>query len=201
MARRPASGGAKTNPRTSGSWSMAGRRETVRVDDGFVTEYPEADPRATEACIALLIVGDALNAEYSRRLDHTIGVSQTVFNALAVIDGAEENLTPSEIGERTLTSSATMTAVLDVLEANGWTQRVPNPADRRSVLIQITPHGRTTADQVLPGIHGLERRIVEGLTKTEAKQLLALLDKVLGRVNELAAEDAEPLTGRRVRPR
>ena len=43
-----------------------------------------------------------------------------------------------------------MTATLDLLERRGWIRRVPNPADRRSVLIEITPEGRATTDQCSP---------------------------------------------------
>ena len=38
-----------------------------------------------------------------------------------------------------LVASATMTATLDLLERRGWIRRIPNPGDRRSVLIEITP--------------------------------------------------------------
>ena len=51
-----------------------------------------------------------------------------------------------------------MTATLDLLERRGWIRRVPNPDDRRSVLIEITPDGRAITDQLLPGIRALERQ-------------------------------------------
>jgi len=118
-----------------------------------------------------------------------------------VIDGAGRALTPSEIGERILLPSASITSTLDVLERRGWVRRVPNPDDRRSLLIEITPDGRRTADQLLPGIRELERSVLSGLTERERTQLLALLGKVLARASELEAEPVEPLAGRRVRPR
>ena len=50
-----------------------------------------------------------------------------------------------------------MTATLDLLEHRGWIRRIPNPDDRRSTLIEITPDGRAAADQLLPGIRTLEK--------------------------------------------
>ena len=75
---------------------------------------------------------------------------QAAATALAVLDGASQPLTPSEISERLLVASATMTATLDLLEHRGWIRRTPNPEDRRSVLVRITVEGQAAADQLPP---------------------------------------------------
>lgn len=134
------------------------------------------------------------------RIDATFGVKQAVATALAVIDGAGRALTPSGIGERILLPSASITSTLDILEQRDWVQRVANPADRRSVLIEITPDGRGTADQLLPGIRQLEPDVLSALTKKERTQLLAMLDKVLARAAQIETQPAELLSARRVRP-
>ena len=77
---------------------------------------------------------------------------------------------------------------------------MPNPDDRRSLLIETTPEGRAVADTFIPGLHKVERRVLSALTTRERAQLLTLLDKVLARANEVAAEPAEPLEGLRKRP-
>ena len=53
-----------------------------------------------------------------------------------------------------------MTATLYLLERRGWIRRTPNPVDRRSVLVKITPDGRAAADQLLPGIRAIERSVM-----------------------------------------
>jgi len=177
-----------------------GQHEVVRVDPDFEDEYPDADASCTEAFATLLVAGNVLAAEHERRIEHTLGVSQSVAQALAVVDGAGRPLTPTEISERTLLASATMTAVLDMLERRGWIRRTPNPDDRRSVLIEITPEGRELADRFIPGLHIVERRVMSALTRRERHQLLALLGKVLASANGLADEPVEPLEGERRRP-
>ena len=144
--------------------------------------------------------GQAVLAELDRCITHSIDVRQPIFTALAVLDGAGEALTPSEIADRVLVASATMTATLDALERQGWVRRVANPADRRSVLVEITPDGRAVADQVLPGIRAVEKSMMSTLTVAERAQLVGLLDKVLQRSAVLAAEAPIPMTGPRVRP-
>ncbi len=74
-------------------------------------------------------------------------------------------------------------------------------ADRRSVLVEITPAGRATTDQLLPGIRALERGILSALTPEERARLLDMLAKVLARTADVAADrQPEPLSGPRVRP-
>jgi DNA-binding MarR family transcriptional regulator len=172
----------------------------VRVDAGFADEYPAGDPTCTEAYASLCRTGEALLGELDRRIGATFGVTQATATALAVIDGAGEPLTPSQVSDRMLVASATMTATLDQLEYRGWIRRTPNPGDRRSVLIEITPDGRAIADQLLPGIRTIERSILSSLTLGERAHLLEMLAKVLARAAEVAAEQPEPLNGQRIRP-
>ena len=172
----------------------------VRVDADFEEEYPGADTTCTEAYASLCRTGEALLGELDRRVRMTFGVPQAAATALAVLDGAGEPLTPSQVSDRLLIPSATMTATLDVLERRGWIRRVPNPDDRRSTLIEITPDGRATVDQLLPGIRTLEKAMLSALTPGERTQLLDLLAKILTRAADIATEQPEPLAGRRVRP-
>jgi len=172
----------------------------VRVDADFADEYPDGDALSTEAYASVVRAGQALLAEIDRAMLDSLDVKQPVFTALAVLDGAGEPLTPSQIAERVLVASATMTATLDGLERRGWVRRIPNPDDRRSVLVEITVDGRAAADRALPGIRKIEKTMMAQLTRTEREQLVALLHKVLVRSAELAAEPPIPLDGRRVRP-
>jgi len=200
MARVPASSSGGPSKRGGRNHPATGQRQVVRVDTDFVDEYPEADASCTELFASLLVVGDVLMGLHEPRIEATLGVSQTAAQALAVLDGAGEPLTPSQIGERLLVSSATMTALLDTLEQRGWVRRTPNPDDRRSLLIEITDAGRETADTFLPGLHKLERLAMSALNDGERHQLLGLLERVLARASEIVAEPLEPLAGIRNRP-
>ncbi|MGZ4723546.1 MAG: MarR family winged helix-turn-helix transcriptional regulator [Ilumatobacteraceae bacterium] len=199
MARVPASP-SSGQPKRSRNHPAAGQRSIVRVDKDFVEEYPEADATCTELFASLLVVADVLMELHEPRIEATLGTSQTAAQALAVLDGAGEPLTPSQIGERLLVSSATMTSLLDTLEQRGWVLRTPNPDDRRSLLIEITEAGRATADVFLPGLHKLERSVMSELDDDERAQLLGLLERVLARANAITAEPMEPLSGVRHRP-
>jgi len=72
----------------------------VRVRGDFLDEYPDGDPAAAEAVATLIRTGQALYDEIDRAMQASIGVPESLLNTLAVIDGAEQPLTPSEIRER-----------------------------------------------------------------------------------------------------
>lgn len=171
----------------------------VKVGTDFTEEYPDGDPVAAEVYSTLYRAGAALNIEVERAMLASFGVPQSLLNSLAVIEGAERPLTPSEISERTLISSGTMTGTLDALEFNGWIRRIPNPDDRRSVFVEITDEGQAIADQFLPGIRVLERAVLAELSGAELVILLELLAKVLKGAAAVAGDDPIPLAGRRNR--
>jgi DNA-binding MarR family transcriptional regulator len=176
-------------------------RGVVRVDPGFVEEFPEGNVAMTEAHATLVRTGDALLGELDRRIQLTFGVPQPVATALAVIEGADGPITPSEISARVLVPSATMTATLDALERRGWIERRTNPEDRRSILVSVTEDGRAVCDRMLAGVRAVESQTLGALTDRELSTLLRLLDKVLAQAAVLAADPAPPpLDGRRNRP-
>jgi DNA-binding MarR family transcriptional regulator len=172
----------------------------VTVGPDFQAEYPDGEPRAAEIHATLIRTGQALIAEVDRAMLASIGAPQTVLNSLAVIEGADHPLTPGEISERTLTSSATMTATIDALERRGWVRRVSNPDDRRSVHVEITDDGQAVTDRFLPGIRKLDVAICASLSSAERTTMLELLTKVLAQLAIVAAEPPMPLEGRRNRP-
>jgi len=174
--------------------------EAIKVDADFHEEYPDGDSVAAEAMATLIRVGNVLTDEIERAMLASFDAPETVLNSLAVIDGAGEPLTPSQISERTLKSSATMTNTLDVLERRGWVQRVPNPDDRRSVLVQITDEGKAVTNQLLPGIRRIEAAVFANLSRAERAALVKLLGKLLSQLAVVAASPPIPLEGKRNRP-
>ena len=50
-------------------------------------------------------------------------------------------MSPSELGDRLIVTRATVTGVVDSLERRGYVRRLPNPNDRRGVIVELTPEG------------------------------------------------------------
>ena len=177
-----------------------GASGAVRVPADFADEFPAGDATSTEGYASLVRAGEALLALLDASIQRSLDIKQPVFTALAVLDGATEPLTPSEIADRVLVASATMTATLDQLERRHWVRRLPNAADRRSVLVEITDEGRAVTDRMLPVIRNVERTTMAVLSERERRHLVQMLDKVLRRTAELASGDPIDAAGPRVRP-
>jgi MarR family transcriptional regulator, organic hydroperoxide resistance regulator len=83
-------------------------------------------------------------------------------NALAnLADG--RGRTVSELGAAIGSKPTTLTGVLDRLERRGHITRGTQAGDRRAVLIELTPSGRTGAEAILSTIGELERRALADL--------------------------------------
>ncbi len=113
-------------------------------------------------------------------LDHAladVGLSPAEVNALACFAGAEAT-TVRDLVATTAQRPSTLTGVLDRLERRGLLTRAANPADRRSVLVRLTPAGRTASARVAAAFAGLERR----LPHDDLRRVLAAVDGALHEV-------------------
>ena len=76
-------------------------------------------------------------------------------------------------------STGAMTNRLDRMEAAKLIRRVPDPADRRGVLVEMTDKGGKVLDQAVLASAHEDADIVNVLNAKEKKQLNQLLRKVL----------------------
>lgn len=148
--------------------------EPVRVHAGFAAEFPDGSASASEVMVNLTFTGvTALN-----RMDDFLsgyGLVLKSFNVLAVAGGDPEPMTPTTIGRRTLIAKTSVTSVLDSLERLGYVRRVPHPASRRSLLVELTPHGRATLDDLLHRLHAAEAHWLAEMPERRRQDLITLL--------------------------
>lgn len=112
---------------------------------------------------------------------HTYELSRGGFDVLAALrrSGSPYHLTPTELYNSLLISSGATTNRVDRLEERGLVARVPDPTDRRGVLVALTPAGKRLVDRVIEAHLENEHRLLEHLNATERKQLGQLLRKLL----------------------
>jgi DNA-binding MarR family transcriptional regulator len=92
---------------------------------------------------------------------------------------ADNRSSPGELAEDLEISSGAMTSRLDRLERQGFVRRLPDPEDRRGIVVELTPAGMEAWDRAA-GIAGRrEAFFASALTKDEQRKLNALLRKLL----------------------
>jgi DNA-binding MarR family transcriptional regulator len=104
--------------------------------------------------------------------------------------GEPYRLTPTRLALDALISTAGMTNRLDRLEQAGLVRRLPDPDDRRGVLVELTADGRELVDSAVDAHRGLSKRLLGGLDAREREQLDRLLRKLLTPLDK--PEEATP---------
>jgi len=94
------------------------------------------------------------------------------------------------IAKSLLVSTGTMTNQLDKLEAAGLVVRLPDPADRRGKVVEMTPKGRATLDNYVSVQAKRERQLLGRLSPDEKRRLNDLLRQLLASLGE--QPDSEP---------
>jgi len=98
-----------------------------------------------------------LSSAFEAHLGDALSVNPTDLAAMEhlIQDGP---LTPTDLAARLGVTTAAMTTSIDRLAALGHATRVPNPADRRGVLVVPTPESTQRAmASILPMVSGIDR--------------------------------------------
>ncbi len=122
-----------------------------------------------------------------------LGLTNGEADVLTVILVADHSPVPSEIAAWLRLTGAGATGRLNTLERRGLINRVPNPADGRSVLIELTDDGARLAERVLEVKDAVvERSVVGRLGNPEAKALTASLDRLSDEIRDELGEADSP---------
>lgn len=87
----------------------------------------------------------------------------------------EDQITSSELGKRTELDSATLTGILDRLEAAGYLERKSNPDDRRSIHIHLTPKGKALGKDATRVLMEANAEFLQVLTEEQKCELRSLI--------------------------
>ena len=105
-------------------------------------------------------------------------LSPAARQALAVLDGAGEPLSPTGIARRLIVTTASVTSLLDTLERRGLVERRPDTADRRRLLVAITPPAQAMVRQYVPEVVALQGAVMSGIGEEDRQQLIAVLTRI-----------------------
>jgi DNA-binding MarR family transcriptional regulator len=150
--------------------------ERITLPGDFDERWPGGSREATEAFMNVVRTSEAGLANVTRLL-RPFDLSPAgglVLSALA----DHGPLSPSALSDRLIVTRATMTGLLDSLERRGHLRRVPNPDDRRSLLVEITPQGLRIADELRRVIHAAEAGWLAPLKPSERRTLVRLLHRL-----------------------
>src|SRR3954454_17694764 len=146
----------------------------------IASRYPQIDPEV-EGVVGRL---SAINKHLSRSFDDTVashGLNHGEYRLrLRLTTRSDDNrMTAGELSRALMLSSGAMTNRLDRLEKAGLVCRLPDPRDRRGVLIELTDVGKKTIDEAVTEQAAKEIDVLGVLKPRELSSLNLLLRKVL----------------------
>ena len=98
---------------------------------------------------------------------------------LCLADDPDAGLPVGAVADGLLNRASDTTRLIDRMEKAGLAERLPNPTDRRSVLVHATAEGRRVFAAVTPKLQEFHRRQWSGLSTAEVDTLRGLLAKAL----------------------
>lgn len=156
------------------------RDEVDDLSEAWARERPDLDlaPVAVFSRLSRL----SRHLDLARRAAFTAhGIESWEFDVLAALrrTGSPYELSPGRLLRETLVTSGTMTNRVDRLAARGLVERLPDPADRRGVLVRLTPEGKAAVDGAFEALLAAERGFLGGLSGDQQAQLADLLRRLL----------------------
>jgi DNA-binding MarR family transcriptional regulator len=120
------------------------------------------------------------------------GLDSDEFAIYSVLTAAP-SITPTELARWMAAPPTTVSSYVKRFEARGHVRREPNPADRRSYRIKLTPAGRRAYRAAAALFIPLRTRVAEGLGTHEAdvREALVTLRTVLDKIRHGPSEEPE----------
>src|SRR5262245_178527 len=154
--------------------------EVDRLIEAWQRERPDLDvaPMAVLSRVSRL----ARHLDRARRQAFEAhGLEAWEVDGLAALrrSGAPYRLSPGRLLRETLVTSGTMTNRVDRLAARGLVERLPDPKDRRGVLVQLTGSGRDAVDAAMADLLEHERTLLGSLSDAEQRRIARVLRELV----------------------
>ena len=99
------------------------------------------------------------------------------FAALAKLADVGET-SQNQLGSLIAMDAATVKGVIDRLKARGLVDLTKHDADKRRLLVSLTPQGRETVERLIPLAETITAETLAPLSRKEATTLLKLLSRI-----------------------
>lgn len=150
------------------------------VLDEWRRERPDLDARALAVVGRILRLAGILERRANRALKR-FAVPIWAFDVLGTLrrHGKPFSMTPTELMQSAMLSSGAMTNRIDRLEKLGLVARKPDPHDRRSLQVRLTPKGLKLVDAAAAVRFAEAADALRATSSADRKQFATLLRQLL----------------------
>lgn len=156
------------------------RDEVDRLIEAWRRERPDLDVAPMEVLSRVTRLARHLDRA-RRQAFEAHGLEPWEFDVLAALRraGSPYRLSPGRLLKETLVTSGTMTNRVDRLAARDLVERLPDPADRRGVLVQLTESGRNAVDAAMADLLAHERALLASINEREQTRIARALRELV----------------------
>ena len=134
-----------------------------------------------EALLAVMLANAALDSMMDEVFDGS-SITQPQYNVLRILNGVHPAAhSRGEIARRMVRRAPDLTRMLDRLVRMGLVERAKGDKDHRQSLAKITPQGREMLETLRPKVQRMNQLLADRMSPEEARQLVALLERVYAR--------------------
>ncbi len=153
---------------------------TDRLIDRWSAVRPDLGVEGLQVTARLARIGRHV-AQREEEVFSRFGLNRGEVGVLSAlrITGPPHRLSPTRLGKGLMLSSAGVTSRLDRLERRGLLARLPDPNDRRGVIVELTEHGIELVDAAVGANTASEQQLLAPLDPHELAELEVLLRKIL----------------------
>jgi len=153
------------------------------VVDEILEQWSEERPELDTASLGVVVRVMALNKSLVREATSALGpldIELFEYDALSALrrQGKPFALPATGLAQETGLSTGAMTNRIDKLEAKGLVCRRSDNADRRSVVVSLTPEGKKLIDKAIQIRLDAADESLQSLSRRERSDLAGLLRKV-----------------------
>ena len=161
----------------------------------FLTEWQQQRPDLDPWPLAIIGRVARISLHLQRHAQgwlEPLGLTWESFSLIAALRraGPPYEQRPLDLLRLTLLTSGAMTNRIDRVQSNGWVQRLPDPNDRRGVIVKLTPSGLELADKAIARHFEAAAELLKFMKVSEREQLQSLLSSLLIRL-EAADQTSE----------
>ncbi len=151
--------------------------------DRIVAQWGAVRPEIDASPIEIIGRVSRLSRLVDKRLAENFaryGLENWMYDVLATLrrGGEPYELTAGDLVRQSMVTTGAITNRIDRLEERGLVERV-SAADRRKVIVRLTPAGRALVDEVVHSHMATEEEILAALTPRQRTELATLLRTTL----------------------
>lgn len=110
-----------------------------------------------------------------QRLREQFGITLPRFDLMAQLEREADGLSMGELSRRMMVTGGNVTTIVDQLEKEQLVMRAPQPGDRRSFTVRLTPEGRKAFAAMATAHEAWVVELFEPLSERQQAQLYKLL--------------------------